>query len=244
MTEQQYKKNLTNNEHSSIEHLNSNRVVNITNITTNINIGKNQKNPKTPKKPKNQKTEFINNLQKEINSQENTVVKILTLNVRGITKEYKQLQLEEYIKEEKFDIIGLSETKLHQQMDKHQLTGLMEYKILWSSKTRSKEQANYGSGVNLILHKELYKHHAGTKTIPGRAIAADLKFKGKKTIRIINCYIPADKSTQKNERINIQNEIKKWIQEVANKRNTTIIIMSDFNQNIEKFYEIERKKKE
>jgi len=77
----------------------------------------------------------------------------------------------------------------------------------------------------------------------GRAIAVDLLFKKQKKVRIIQTYIPVIRKELKEERIQVQNKIIEWINEMSQQQNAFTVIMGDFNTNMREYYKIIKENK-
>ena len=159
----------------------------------------------------------------------NNILNIGIHNVRGFTEEHKQrINIHRY-KELKYDIIGITETKLNQKKDKITLNNKKTYRSWWTGN----EIKNKGAGVGLLIKPELAKHVHNVTKFKGRRISADLYFKGKIKIRIIVLYIHANEA-EKNEREALISDTVKLIKEGKNK-NMFIILLGDLNADPEKY---------
>jgi exonuclease III len=178
-----------------------------TNLTcTSINL--------KPKKLNNTSQNSLNN--NKLNYKLNHL-KIGSLNVRGLNDNTKLKCLISYIKEEKFDIFGLSETKL--QNFKNPPNKLDNFIIHWSNHP-NKNQA----GTAIIINSTIYKHLYKTTTLNGFSTSIFLHFKPKIKICITQIYLPFNPQ----EKNNSISHIKTLINENKQK-NIEHIIMGDFN---------------
>ncbi|CAJ0834398.1 13862_t:CDS:2, partial [Entrophospora sp. SA101] len=121
------------------------------------------------------------------------------------------------------DIIGISETKLNRNNSKHCMRKCNTFQSFWSSHP---DQPN-SAGVGLLISKSLARHIVKIEKYQGRIIYADLYFKGKKKLRIIQVYINSN-TNKKQERITTSKQVIKYCQEALNK-NFFTIVMGDFN---------------
>ena len=111
-----------------------------------------------------------------------------THNVRGINKITDQDNLIAEIKGREINIIGISETKLSTEAARVAFATHSEYKCFASSTNNN----TYGSGVAIVLKKELAKHIGKIDRIDGRIIVLHLFFK-KCKLYIIQIYLPSNK---------------------------------------------------
>ncbi|CAJ0834513.1 9339_t:CDS:2 [Entrophospora sp. SA101] len=126
-------------------------------------------------------------------------------------------------KDNQMDIIGISETKLNRNNSKHCMRKCNTFQSFWSSHP---DQPN-SAGVGLLISKSLARHIVKIEKYQGRIIYADLYFKGKKKLRIIQVYINSN-TNKKQERITTSKQVIKYCQEALNK-NFFTIVMGDFN---------------
>ena len=68
----------------------------------------------------------------KINSKDEQT-KIATTNIRGLNEEFKQIQLQNYIEEQKITIMGLSETKFNKDKWSKTLNS-KNYKAYWENR--------------------------------------------------------------------------------------------------------------
>ena len=111
------------------------------------------------------------------------MIRVETINIKGINTIVKQDNLKTICKDNLMDIVGVSETKLRRKenafcMNKHKL-----YQAYWSS---DPEQLN--AGVGLIINKMLAKHIIRIEKYQGHIIFIDLYFKKKKAEGYISIY--------------------------------------------------------
>src|SRR5215213_9812650 len=190
-------------------------IMNVTNIS---NISKNHK--KSKKNVKNKK--YNKNKNRDITYTEG-FLKIATHNVRGFNNESKQKIFRTFYKENKIDIIGITETKLNKNNGKICMNNIESYKTWWESA----DDNSSGAGVGIMVKNELSKHIYKVHKNKGRLIAIDMKFRGHSDIRIINVYVESNdaEKEQRKETISI---LLKWINQ-GKYENKKIIVMGDFN---------------
>ena len=115
---------------------------------------------------------------------------IATQNVQSISNLIKQNQLIQHIKLNTIDIMGISETNLKKQEAIHfHLHNSADYTYFFSS---SKDH-HIGSGVGLIIKKDISMHIFNTGSIDGRTVFVDIHSKGKQVLRIIQIYLHSNK---------------------------------------------------
>src|SRR5438132_7052364 len=164
--------------------------------------------------------------------EESNILKIATHNIRGMkNNELKQQQIINEIKEDKLHVIELTETNINKQLGKY----IFKYESNYNAYYNKEMKQEQGTGVVLIFHKELTKHIQKVISVEDRIIYADLYFKGRNKIRIINIYMNAS-TNEKQKRENTIKEIIKIIKEGLNEK-FKIIIMGDFNSDAEKIQE-------
>ena len=106
-----------------------------------------------------------------------SILRIGTHNIRGITRKTDQALIMKEIQERHLDIIGLSETKLTVDNQHFAFQNNSTYKCLSSvSKNNSR-----GSGVILLIHRDIEKFIASIDKIEGFLIAASFLTKDRKT---------------------------------------------------------------
>lgn len=151
------------------------------------------------------------------------LIRIGTQNIRGINDSHIQTIVKTLCKDNQMDIIGISETKLNRNNSKHCMRKCNTFQSFWSSHP---DQPN-SAGVGLLISKSLARHIVKIEKYQGRIIYADLYFKGKKKLRIIQVYINSN-TNKKQERITTSKQVIKYCQEALNK-NFFTIVMGDFN---------------
>ena len=177
----------------------------------------------------------IDNLPTNISSQLsilNNTFQIATNNVRGLSEPAKQRQLMNYIQENKIDIMGVSETKLNTRTAEFMYKHHDSYLSWWNCEDSNQA----GSGVGLIINKNIAQYIQSVRGHKGRVIYADLFMKGRIKLRIIQLYINAN-MTQKVETLELYSYISKLIQQGI-RDNFYPIVMGDFNANLIKLNEI------
>jgi ribonuclease HI/endonuclease/exonuclease/phosphatase family metal-dependent hydrolase len=149
------------------------------------------------------------------------IISVATHNVRGINNELDQHNIIIEMQNRDINILGLSETKLNINNQNFAFRKSSKYKCFSSAKTENK--LSYGSGVAIIMEKELAKHVSRITKIDGHVLALHMFFK-KCKICIIQVYLPSNKNSSNN----YQRAIRRVItEEIKNK--TKIILMGDFN---------------
>ena len=123
--------------------------------------------------------------------------------------------------EENIDIIGLSETKLNSANSDWTFKDYRNKFKCFSSTNSIHPQ---GSGVSLLIEKDMAKHVFNVKKIEGHIIAATLLFRQSR-IMIIQVYLPCNKK----ESNRYQRMIRSIINEESKQKNSKIIVMGDFN---------------
>jgi exonuclease III len=151
---------------------------------------------------------------------ENTL-SICTHNIRGINKETDQDTLIQYLSEENIDIIGLSETKLNSANGDW---AFKDYRSKFKCFSSTSDVHPQGSGVALLIEKEMAKHVYSVQRIEGHIIVAVLLFRQSR-ITIMQVYLPSNKK----ESNRYQRLIRSIINEEAKHKNSRIIVMGDFN---------------
>ena len=138
---------------------------------------------------------------------------IATHNVQGLSSTIKQQQFSAFISNSRYDIIGISETKLSQKNAQYLLKNVnnTEYTSWWDSSGKQ-----LGSGVGILINKSLAKQVRKCKSYKGRIIYVDLFFKGKSCLRIIQFYNHAD-SNHKKENIELYKVLYEYITELKPK---------------------------
>ncbi|CAG8655590.1 11466_t:CDS:2, partial [Diversispora eburnea] len=146
----------------------------------------------------------INNNNTEINinikDNDNSFFKLATHNVRGFNDFVKRNLFYNYIKNNRIDIMGISETKCSENKEKWFMDDKDKFRIHWSS-------GGAGSGVALIFSRELNKYVCNVKKYKGRAISVNLALPKKNKMRIIQIYL----SSRKKENKEVILQIETWI---------------------------------
>uniref|UniRef100_U9TPK3 CCHC-type domain-containing protein n=1 Tax=Rhizophagus irregularis (strain DAOM 181602 / DAOM 197198 / MUCL 43194) TaxID=747089 RepID=U9TPK3_RHIID len=152
------------------------------------------------------------------------IKKLAVYNVQGLGKEDKYGLLVDALKENKWDILGLCETKLKSEAAKFRFIGLDNY-ISYSAcnENSSKE------GVTLLIKKLLAYHVTNIERIEGVAIKVDLVFKNKvKNFRCILIYRPIEKLENVVKVQEIQDKLTKWNDCDYDKWD--LVVMGDLNE--------------
>jgi ribonuclease HI len=144
---------------------------------------------------------------------------IASHNIRGITRITDQTIILEEIYQRNFGILGLSETKLTISNQNFAFKDNDHYQC-FSSAGQAKP---YGSGVLLLIRKDIGKYIESVEKIPGFMVAVNLLSRRRKTF-ICQIYLPCHKK----ESLQIQEELKK-ILGIKRKEKYSIILMGDFN---------------
>ncbi len=127
----------------------------------------------------------------------------------------------------KVDICDVTETG-HLKSQKYKFPYHSTYSAFWSS------DINRYVGVGLIIYRKwcLYVQHTFLQN--DRFIYVDLFFKGHIKVRIIVVYVHANPNARQ-QRQTLQSQLIELIR-ISRKAQYHIIIMGDFNTNIERFY--------
>ena len=113
------------------------------------------------------------------------LLKIGSLNTRGLNEITKLNCLTTYITRKQFHIFGISETKFNQK--KYTPKILNQYHTKWSS-----HPTNNQAGVGILIHSTLINHLYNLQTFEGYIISAYFQFKANLKICITQIYIPHD----------------------------------------------------
>ena len=132
------------------------------NVTDYSNFSKNHK--KSQKNIKNKKSN--KNKNRDITYTKG-FLKIAIHNVRGFNNETKQKIFRTFYKENKIDIIGITETKLNKNNGKICMNNIESYKTWWESANNN----SLGAGVGIMVKNELSKHIYKVHKSKGRLIA-------------------------------------------------------------------------
>jgi hypothetical protein len=101
-------------------------------------------------------TSTLNNRNGKHKNLKKEIISIATHNVRGVNNELDQNNIIIEMQNRNIDILGLSETKLNSNNQNFAFKNSSKYKCFSSAK--SKNMQTYGSGVAIIVEKELAKH--------------------------------------------------------------------------------------
>lgn len=152
-------------------------------------------------------------------------MKAVSFNVNGIRARFHQL--EQLIKSQAPDIIGLQEIKVHDNdFPKDTITDMGYHIYHYGQKT------HYGVGI--MSKKEalnvVYGNPEDTDNPQKRFIAADFEFDGK-IVTIINCYFPQGESSSHEIKYPAKRKFYADVLAFLNKKSNTdnIILMGDFN---------------
>src|SRR5436190_1632928 len=157
---------------------------------------------------------------------------IVTQNIRGLTNKAKQDQIIHFMELNKIHIMGLAETKANTRTLNF---NFKEHNDKYFTYFHNKNEHSMGAGIGLIIDKNISKFITKKGSFMGRIIFIDLELKGKNRVRIIQVYIYAKfDNNNKVEINNVYKQINNLIDE-AQKKQTKIILMGDFNANPEKY---------
>ena len=109
--------------------------------------------------------------------------KITTININGLNEEFKKQQLQHYYHQNNITIIGISDTKFKKMINK-KIMGDKKYKTFWA---HTEKQAG---GVGLIIQRDWAQHIGKITRWQGRILAIELIFKERRSIGIIQVYVP------------------------------------------------------
>ena len=159
-------------------------------------------------------------------------INICNVNIQGFNDPIKRFQFLDHCSRSNFDIIGLSELHFSSKSNTRDelLTKNDRYDCFWSIDPTPNLTAG---GVGLLINKHLSKHIRSWQEYKGRIIYVDLFFKQKNKVRLVQIYNPPRKHHQLSE------EIFRKLEDIiiiAQKENFQIIIMGDFNENMNEFY--------
>src|SRR6266542_5373931 len=90
------------------------------------------------------------------------------------------------------------------------------------------------SGVSVLISQHFYNHLQKISCFHGRLICIDFGFKGRKPTRIISIYFPTKSQNNKKISHETTREVTELLDE-ATKKNYEIIILGDFNRDINKY---------
>ena len=146
--------------------------------------------------------------------------KFASHNVRGINKQTDQDNILQECKRLKIDILGLCETKLTSKSAAFSFQNQNEYKTFHTCN----DTKPFSAGITLLIHKSLAKHIHQIKGIDGRILIVKFLFKGRRTLYIIQIYLPNNRK-ESNE---LQNQVLSLLRNKSSEY-TEFIIMGDFN---------------
>src|ERR1044071_3442133 len=122
--------------------------------------------------PKHDSEKDIDNLPEQISvqlSSINNTFSIATNNVKGLCETAKQQQFMTFIENNHIDIMGVSETKLHSRTAEFIYKNNDSYLSWWNCNNNNQ----FGSGVELIVKKNLTQFIQAVRGSDGRYIYAD-----------------------------------------------------------------------
>ena len=145
---------------------------------------------------------------------------IATYNIRSLSSEERLLELEEKLKEIKWDILGLAETRRCGESIKKLASG----NILYTNGKINKRQ----SGVGFLINKSLANNVTEFKSVSDRLAFIILKINTNYSVKIVQVYAPT--TAHEDE------EVEELYDELAdimdNKTTHYTIVMGDFNAKI------------
>jgi len=145
---------------------------------------------------------------------------IATYNVRSLSSEERLLELEEELKEIKWDVIGLAETRRRGESIKKLASG----NILFTNGKKDKCQ----SGVGFLINKSLANNVVEFKSVSDRLAFIIIKINTKFSIKIVQVYAP----TTAHEDEEVEEMYDELAEIVDNKTTHYTIVMGDFNAKI------------
>jgi hypothetical protein len=166
---------------------------------------------------------------KKIKKKDIKIEKIGTYNVQGLGSENKKHLLKHSLNIGKWDLLGLSETKLKKNQVKF-FFNFDGYRAFNSCNELAKE------GVSILVCNRLADHVTNIDEVEGLAIKIDLVFnRSKKNFRCIQIYRPIEKPENDAKITEIISKLDKWFK--CDKEKWNIIIMGDLNEHyqVEKF---------
>jgi hypothetical protein len=184
----------------------------------------NYKNNREIKEENNKKKRRKINKNKDIK-----IEKIGTYNVQGLGSENKKHLLKQSLNIGKWDLLGLSETKLKKNQVKF-FFNFNRYRAFNSCNESAKE------GVSILVYNRLADHVTNIDEVEGLAIKIDLVFnRSKKNLKCIQIYGPIKKPKNDSKITEIISKLDKWFK--CDKEKWNIIVMGDLNEHyqVEKF---------
>ena len=164
------------------------------------------------------------------------VLRIATLNMRGLAKPGKWYEVEDWMSRKKIDILLLQETK----MDRTQEVVRSRYTWLLSGNDEG-NFTHYGVGIvfkNELRGRIIDKQGGGDRKMR-------IRLQADKQVEIINCYAPiaralfATEAQMEKEKDTFYDGVKKWVKEAKGSR--IKLVAGDFNSRIQTRYEGEEK---
>ena len=159
---------------------------------------------------------------------EEKILNIGSLNVRTFT-ECKPSLLQHFMEEKGFTIFGISETNVDSKYAK----AFNNDKYIGYFSDSNKK----GSGVGIIVSKEIEKYIQKSESIDNRIIYIDI-FTKKKKIRIIQIYLHANDKDKKS-RLELCKKLENVIHQ-AHRQRKEVILLGDFNINAAKYRDPDR----
>ena len=148
------------------------------------------------------------------------VLHIATYNVRSLLGEDRLVELEEELKQVKWSIVGLAETRRHGEC----ITNLVSGNVLYTIGQDNKSQA----GVGFLVHKDIAKNVMEFKGASERTAMLIVKLNSKYSVKIIQVYAPT--SAYSDEVVEgMYEEINELMDQVTTQYT---IVMGDFNAKI------------
>lgn len=177
----------------------------------------------------------LNLRSRDIDSENQKIfTRIAVLNIRIIT-DIKLQSVLNYMKENKINILGLTETQKTDREIKLLNVDTYDYKIITHNDNKGK-----GKGLLLIVTASLEKHIYKINKYRGHVLTVDFCFKKNKKLRIILVYNVTGGNYNMEERIDINNKIIGFIKD-AKRRHLEIVCLGDFNMQYRKYQDKSRK---
>jgi exonuclease III len=146
-------------------------------------------------------------------------INITTININGLNEEFKKQQLQHYYHQSNITIMGISDTKFKKTTNQKTM-GDSKYKTFWANTEKQ------SGGVGLIVQRDWAKHIGKIIRWQGRILAIELIFKERRSIGIIQVYVPPQLNQERKEMIF---EMRKILREWRRKQVMGIIVMGDMN---------------
>src|SRR3990170_2384434 len=155
-----------------------------------------------------------------------TKLSCTTINIRGLNDTIKQTNFINECLQNRFNIIAIQETHFKSKSCRHIFSKHPFYQPFWAH-----DESNPCSGIGFLISRDIAKHIHRSRSYESRIMTIDFQFKGNKKLRLMNIYIPPRHNTF---RQHIQNLAKSIVDDsIAD--NYDLIIMGDFNTNIDRF---------